>query len=66
MRKMRMAVLASVLAGLLLLAALSASASAGLAGSKCAAIWVAVPLIPANGDAKHFMVEIESVGRETV
>ena len=123
----RMAVLASVLAGLLLLAALPASASAmegwqyqreitiqensgktlrdyqvlvalagsdfpevaqpdgddirftdadGVnpiywtceldAGSKHARIWVNMPLIPASGGAKSFMIKREDVRRETI
>jgi len=128
MCKMGMAVLASVLAGLLLLAALPASASAGLsgwqhqreiaihensgetlrdyqvlvalagsdfpgeaqpdsddirftdvdgrelshwieefdAGSERARIWVKVPLVPASGGAKPFMIKSENVWRGTI
>ena len=128
MCEMRTVVVASVLAGLLLLTALPASASAGLAGfqyqreiaihensgemlrdyqvlvalagsdfpeeaqadgddirftdadgvnpsywtcefdagSEHARIWVNMPLIPANGEAKPFMIKRENVWRETI
>ena len=36
------------------------------AGSKHAMIWVKVPLIPANGEAKPFRIKRENVWRETI
>ena len=36
------------------------------AGAERARIWVKVPLIPANGGAKSFMIKRENVWRETI
>lgn len=36
------------------------------AGSEHARIWVKVPLIPASGGAKSFMIKSENVWRETI